>query len=114
MPWQIAIANVALNGGSVAFDDRVSGLAPALKDIAVKRGEAIDFIVTSRGTSEDDAFRWAPVVHMPGVKRGEEYVWNAQQVFSGPIKEKIQSHPFTAWERLTQALLMSNELIYVN
>lgn len=35
-PWQIAIANVALNGGSVAFDDRVSGLAPALKDIAVK------------------------------------------------------------------------------
>jgi hypothetical protein len=85
-----------------------------VKDIAVKRGDAIDFIVTSRGNSEDDAFRWAPVVHMPGVKPGEEYVWNAQQEFSGPIKVKIQSHPFTAWERLTQALLMSNELIYLN
>ncbi|NBV22563.1 MAG: DUF1549 domain-containing protein [Proteobacteria bacterium] len=85
-----------------------------VKDISVKRGDAIDFIVTSRGNSEDDAFRWAPVVHMPGVKPGEEYVWNAQQEFSGPIKVKIQSHPFTAWERLTQALLMSNELIYLN
>ena len=85
-----------------------------VKNIAVKRGEAIDFIVTSRGNSDDDAFRWAPIVHMPGVKRGEEQVWNAQHEFSGPVKEKLQTHPFTAWERLTQALLMSNELIYVN
>ena len=29
-----------------------------------KRGEAIDFIVTSRGTSDDDAFRWVPIIHM--------------------------------------------------
>ena len=54
------------------------------------------------------------VSNMPGVKRGEEQVWNAQHEFSGPVKEKLQTHPFTAWERLTQALLMSNELIYVN
>ncbi len=35
-PWQIAIANIALSAGTIAFDDRVTGLAPALKDIAVK------------------------------------------------------------------------------
>ena len=34
--------------------------------------------------------------------------------FSGPVKEKLQTQPFTPWERLTQALLLSNELIYVN
>ncbi len=96
--WQAAGKDVATN----------------LKDIKLKRGEAIDFIVTSRGTSEDDSFRWVPIIHMPGTKAGEEYVWNSQQEFSGPVKEKIQSHPFTAWERLTQALLMSNELIYLN
>ncbi|NDB75753.1 MAG: DUF1553 domain-containing protein [Verrucomicrobia bacterium] len=109
-----AIVARATGGQFGAWQAAGKDVATKVKDIAVKRGEAIDFIVTSRGTSEDDAFRWAPVVHMPGVKRGEEYVWNAQQEFSGPIKEKIQSHPFTAWERLTQALLMSNELIYVN
>ncbi len=85
-----------------------------LKGVSVKRGDAIDFIVTSRGTSEDDAFRWVPNIHMPGAKSGEEYVWNAQQEFSGPVKEKLQAQPFTPWERLTQALLMSNELIYLN
>ena len=35
-PWQIAIANIALTGGAFAFDDRVTGLAPALRDIAIK------------------------------------------------------------------------------
>ena len=38
-PWQMTIANIALNAGSVAFDDRVSGLAPALKDIALKASD---------------------------------------------------------------------------
>lgn len=96
--WQVAGSDVATN----------------LKDITVKRGEALDFIVTSRSTSHDDAFRWVPVIHMPGSKAGEEYVWNSQREFSGPVKEKIQSQAFTPWERLTQALLMSNELIYLN
>lgn len=96
--WQVA-------GKDVATD---------LKNITVKRGDALDFIVTSRGTSEDDSFRWVPILHMPGAKPGEEYVWNAQREFSGPVKEKLQTQPFSAWERLAQALLMSNELIYVN
>ncbi len=96
--WQAAGKDVATN----------------LKAISVKRGEAIDFVVSSRGTSEDDAFRWVPIIHMPGAKLGEEYVWNSQQEFSGPVKQKLEAQPFTPWERLTQALLMSNELIYLN
>ncbi len=96
--WQAAGKDVATN----------------VKGIAVKRGDALDFIVTSRGTSEGDSFRWVPILHMPGAKSGEEYIWNAQREFSGPVKEKLQTQPFTPWERLSQALLMSNELIYVN
>jgi hypothetical protein len=38
-PWQIKLATLELSTGSVAFNDRVSGLAPALKDIAVKLGD---------------------------------------------------------------------------
>jgi hypothetical protein len=35
-PWQVSVAKVELAGGALAFDDRALGLAPALKDIAVK------------------------------------------------------------------------------
>jgi len=109
-------AVVALATGGQLGAWRVAGqdMATSLKDIKIKRGDAIDFIVTSRGTSGSDAFRWAPVIHMPGAKLGEEYVWNAQREFSGPVKQKLEAQPFTPWERLTQALLMSNELIYLN
>lgn len=109
-----AIVARATGGQFGAWQAAGKHVATNLKGISVKRGEAIDFIVTGRGTSEDDAFRWAPVIHMPGAKPGEEFVWNAQQEFSGPVKEKLQAQPFTPWERLTQALLMSNELIYLN
>ena len=104
----------ATGGQFGAWQAAGTAVATNLKDLKVKRGEAIDFIVTSRGTSEDDAFRWVPVIHMPGAKPGEEYVWNSQQEFSGPVKQKLETQAFTPWERLTQALLMSNELIYVN
>ncbi len=109
-----AIVALAAGGQLGTWQAAGKDVVTNLKDIKIKRGDAIDFIVTSRVTSEDDSFRWVPVIHMPGTKAGEEYVWNSQQEFSGPVKEKIQSHPFSAWERLTQALLMSNELIYLN
>jgi len=109
-----AIVARATGGQLGSWQAAGKDVTTSLKAISVKRGEAIDFIVTSRGTSEGDGFRWAPIVHMPGVKPGQEYVWNAQHEFSGPIKEKIQSQPFSPWERLTQALLMSNEFIYLN
>ncbi|KAF0177120.1 MAG: Uncharacterized protein FD161_2618 [Limisphaerales bacterium] len=109
-------AFVALGAGGQLGAWQAAGkdVATNLKDIKVKRGDTIDFIVTSRGTSDSDAFRWAPTIHMSGVKRGEEYVWNAQQEFSGPVKQKLEANPFSPWERLSQALLMSNELIYVH
>ena len=109
-----AIVARATGGQFGAWQAAGTDVATHVKGITVRRGEAIDFIVTSRGTSDDDAFRWVPIIHMPGVKAGEEYVWNAQQEFSGPVKTKLETNPFTPWERLTQALLMSNELIYVN
>ncbi len=35
-PWQIGVANIDLGHGAVSFDDRQLGLAPALKNIAIK------------------------------------------------------------------------------
>jgi Protein of unknown function (DUF1549)/Protein of unknown function (DUF1553)/Planctomycete cytochrome C len=109
-----AIVARSTGGQLGAWQAAGKDVATDVKNIAVKRGDALDFIVSSRGTSDDDSFRWVPILHMPGAKLGEEYVWNAQREFSGPVKEKLQTQPFTPWERLSQALLMSNELIYVN
>ncbi len=109
-----AIVARSTGGQLGAWQAAGKNVATDVRNIAVKRGDALDFIVRSRGTSEDDSFRWVPILHMPGAKPGEEYVWNAQREFSGPVKEKLQTQPFTPWERLSQALLMSNELIYLN
>lgn len=38
-PWQVTLAAIELTKGAVVFDDKASGLAPALKDIAVKLGD---------------------------------------------------------------------------
>ncbi|MBI5799309.1 MAG: PSD1 domain-containing protein [Verrucomicrobia bacterium] len=109
-------AFVALSGGGQMGTWQASGndVATNLKNIQVRRGDSIDFIVTSRGNIEGDSFRWAPILHMPGMKPGQESLWNSQQEFSGPVKQKLEAQQFTPWERLSQALLMSNELIYVN
>jgi len=109
-----AFAALASGGLLGTWQAAGADVGTSLKEIKVKRGDAIDFIVSSRGTSDSDAFRWAPIIHMPGVKAGEEYVWNAQKEFSGPVKQQLGTNPFTPWERLAQALLMSNELIYVH
>jgi len=98
--------------------------------VTVKKGDAIDFIVTNRGptaanTDDDEVFTWAPIIHLLNAKKGEHAEWNAQQEFSGPIRpaavagkgqpgRAAPAAEFTAWERLTQAMLLSNELIYVN
>ncbi len=106
----------AANSGGQLASWKAAGtdVVTNVKAVKVKKGDTLDFVVTSRGTSEDDSFRWVPILHMAGSRPGEEYVWNSQREFSGPVKQKLETQPFTHWERLTQALLLSNELIYVN
>jgi len=110
-----AFLYAANSGGQLAsWQAAGTDVVTNVKAVKVKKGDTLDFVVTSRGTSEDDSFRWVPILHMAGSRPGEEYVWNSQREFSGPVKQKLETQPFTHWERLTQALLLSNELIYVN
>jgi hypothetical protein len=111
-----------------------------IERITVKKGDTIDFITSNRGpttpnSDDDEAFTWAPIIHLLNAKKGEHSEWNAQQEFSGPVRPAATSpiaakgmagknapnsarvmtrEEFSAWERLTQAMLLSNELIYVN
>jgi mono/diheme cytochrome c family protein len=79
--------------------------------IEVKRGDTIDFIVDLRASVDSDSFTWAPTIRYTtsDVKDGEH--WNAKDDFGGPRKE---FKPLTPWERYAQALLLSNELMFID
>ena len=74
-----------------------------IDSIRVESGETIDFVVDSLDDYEADAFTWAPEV-----TAGDE-TWSAKEDFAGPAPR-----PLTAWERLAQTLLLTNELAFVD
>ena len=80
--------------------------------VEVKRGDTIDFVVDCRARVNSDSFTWAPTIRYAGggeAKDAEK--WSAKADFSGPRKE---FKPLTPWERYAQALLLSNELMFVD
>jgi hypothetical protein len=77
--------------------------------VQVKLGDWIDFVVDCRASVNSDSFTWAPTVRYSGGADADK--WSAKADFSGPKKETT---PLTAWERYAQALLLSNELMFVD
>ena len=88
---------------------------------AVEAGEAIDFAVDcgDAGNITWDQFVWAPVVREApapgeagaGAARGGALLeeWSASADFAGPSKP-----PLSTWERYAQALLLTNELLFLD
>ena len=72
-------------------------------NLEVTAGEIIDFLVESTGSEAWDSFQWSPVIH----ERGESVpLAEAQPGFAGPVLNR--------WPLLAQALLLSNEFLYVD
>jgi hypothetical protein len=82
-----------------------------LERIEVKRGDTIDFVVDLRGNLNSDSFTWAPRIRYVEASGGYARGWNAKNDFAGPAKQR---QPLTPWERYAQALLLSNELMFVD
>ena len=79
-----------------------------IEHVDVKAGDTIDFVVTCGKNAEKDRFNWAPVIRM---EDGPE--WSARAQFALPEKGKKYT-PLNSWEKLAQAMFLTNELIYVN
>jgi hypothetical protein len=88
------LASYNVNGGSAETK---------LTDIAVEKGDTIDFIVESRADVENDRFSWAPFV-----RQGEQS-WNAAEEFAGPQPQSLKPR-----ERYAQVLLQANEFAFVD
>lgn len=80
----------------------------SVKEIIVEKGEELSFVVDC-GAADNfscDGFDWAPVV----VHRESGEKWDAQRDFGGTGTEKR----VTTWVRLAQALMISNEAMYLD
>lgn len=81
-----------------------------LKDVTVKAGETLDFVVDCGSTASGDEFTWAPAVRL--VRSGgdqSEIISSSAQEFHGPSAVGL-----APWEQLALVLLQSNELVFVD
>ncbi|MBI3881690.1 MAG: PSD1 domain-containing protein [Verrucomicrobia bacterium] len=98
-------------GEWTVFNNKVKTDVPKLE---VKLGETVDFVVDCVGNSNSDSFTWAPKISLVGdydtsLSKRE---WDAEKEFNA--KERKAAVPLTAWEKLAQVLLLSNELMFVD
>ncbi|MBL9151827.1 MAG: PSD1 domain-containing protein [Verrucomicrobiales bacterium] len=81
-----------------------------LAKVSVKKGDTLDFIVSSVGGKDAAAYQWSPSIVMPGAELpampGMSRRWDARVDFSNP---KAPLKPLSAWEGLCQAVLLSPE-----
>jgi hypothetical protein len=104
-------AIVRINGKAV--EETVAGQEPQ-KTIAgyhrVKAGDAIDFVVAPRQSPTADGYRWTVLIEQRD--RSRENVlrrWHSARDFAAPPPP-----PMDAWEQTAQALMMTNEFLFVD
>ena len=76
------------------------------ENVAIEKGDTIDFVVDIRGGLNNDDFLWAPTI------QSTEQVWDSKKDFRGPVE--ILPEPLPPWASLAQALLISNEFVFVD
>ncbi len=86
--------------------------------VEVKAGDTLDFVVDCIKENSFDSFTWPIVLKMkttPDNTAGgdDTQEWNSQADFAGP-EVKVATTPLTAWEKLAQVLLQTNEFAFVD
>jgi hypothetical protein len=83
-----------------------------VKRVRVTRGQTIDFVVDPIKTNASDGFNWAPrlaAIASPDGTASTEEAWDARNDFAGPPPP-----PLGPWEQLAQALLLTNEFMFLD
>jgi hypothetical protein len=88
-----------------------------LTNVAVKKGDTIDFVIDRRASISHDAFGWPVSLKLTGVQTaagGEAAVtdFNAVTQFAPPPGKPPEG--LGAWEKYAQALLQTNEFAFVD
>jgi hypothetical protein len=100
---------VSSRGGQVAMWRLHDQTAQAtLGPITVKKGDAIDFIVSIAESLNNNDFLWSPTIKSADGKSE----WNAKKEFGG--MRTVPVEPLGPWAKYVQALLMSDEMVFVD
>jgi hypothetical protein len=78
-------------------------------EIAIERGDTIDFVADCRTGVEHDSFGWTVTLRLTSPANNSVQMWDSVNDFHGPIVA-----PLSRWEQLAQVLLMSNEFAFVD
>lgn len=84
-----------------------AAVGTGVPNIEVKVGDKIDFIVDCRTGDNSDSYDWVPVITSVQAAGGT-MTWNAAEQFRGPV------YTLTRWEQYAQALLLTNEYLFVD
>ncbi len=91
-----------------------SAVETAVGETEVRRGDTLDFVVTSQSEADAGPFEWSPMIRMPGVEMpgmpGVARRWDARTDFADPAKP---APPLSALEELCQAVLLSPEFAVI-
>lgn len=80
--------------------------------IQVQGGDTLDFMAESGGPDANESFRWTVRITLePDSPPGPPSTWDSREDFSGPRTEPT---PLNPWEKLAQALLASNEFVFID
>ncbi len=89
---------------------KAQSLCTDLAKVPVKKGDTLDFIVSSQTDKDAGPYQWSPSITMPTADMpampGMNQRWDARVDFANP---NAPAKPLTAWEELCQALLLSPE-----
>lgn len=84
-----------------------------LTGIHVEAGETLDFAVDCRENTTSDGFRWSPSLRRSPAANidtsATQTIWDAQSDFRAPPPAKLE-----ALEQMAQALLITNEFLFVD
>ncbi|QEG43716.1 PSD1 and planctomycete cytochrome C domain-containing protein [Roseimaritima ulvae] len=80
----------------------------AAEQVTVRKGQFVEVVVDCRGRATSDAFRWRLVLEgTAGAIKGQQ--WDSRSDFSAPPPPPLE--PFA---QLAQALLLTNEFLYLD
>ena len=89
---------------------KAQSLCTDLAKVPVKKGDTLDFIVSSQTDKDAGPYQWSPSIVMPTADMpampGMNQRWDARVDFANP---NAPAKPLTAWEELCQAILLSPE-----
>ncbi len=81
----------------------------AVSRVQLKKGETLDFIIDCRTNSNHDSFTWVPVIRLvQPAAAGATVEWAGNKGFGAAPRS------LGAWEKVAQALLLSNEFAFVD